>query len=50
MKNRPGIAPAGLPLEVPMPQHRSLLLRIVVMWRGKVKFDLTFHVFTAMPR
>ena len=33
-----------------MEQHRGLLLRIVVTWRGKVKFDLTFHVFTAMPR
>jgi len=33
-----------------MHHHRSLLLTIVVTWRGKVKFDLTFQVFTTMPR
>jgi len=50
MKNRPGIAPAGLQLEEVMPNHRSLLLRIVVVWGGKVKLDLTLHIFTAIPR
>ena len=30
-----------------MHHHRSLLLRIVVTWGGKVKLDLTLHIFTA---
>ena len=33
-----------------MVTHRSLLLRIVVRWKGKVKLDLTFHVYTTSAR
>jgi len=33
-----------------MTTHRSLLLRIVVTWRGKVKLDLIFHIRTAATR
>jgi len=33
-----------------MQTHRSLLLRIVVRWKGKVKLDLTFQVFSTTAR
>ena len=33
-----------------MHNHRNLLLRIVVRWKGKVKLDLTFHVYATIAR